>query len=249
MTPIQPEGFRFHLRHVVILVVFFTVLVAILTPAARSLGAHGVLNPPVLLLVAAPWLLAMLILGIERTSPVKFWAAPLLLSLIAPVLALCHNWMVLEGWFRSQAIPSLFQTLVLNVGLIGTFTLFAFDMSPRRCPECRSWRMIPLRGFWGPAARTPTTRWCARCGALYWRTRSGEWKQERRRTWLDPRQDTQAPGSRKEERTFDKDARSFSPKVCNGRAKAHASLSDSNLEADSAEMAQLRDGTHQLQDT
>jgi hypothetical protein len=185
MKPNQPAGFRLHLRHLAILVVFFSIFLGLLVPVSRDLGAKGVLNPTLLLLLAAPWLLGVLILVLERKSPVKFWLAPFLLSLLAPALAIAQNWMLVEYWMRTRTIPNLLGTLFINAVSIGSFTFVATEMCPRRCPECKRLAMIPLRNLWGAGARTPNTRWCASCGAKYWRTCDGEWREERRHTWLD----------------------------------------------------------------
>jgi hypothetical protein len=182
----QPEGRRLHVRQLIILVVFFALFVLVLTPLAHNMGTRGLANPPLVLLVGAPWLLGTLILTLSRKSPVKYWAAPVLLSLMAPALAICHDWLVVQSWLGTRSLPNLYVTFTINVVLIGAFTFFLVWMFPRRCPECQSLAMIPLRSFWGPEARTPGTRWCARCGAKYWRTSAGEWKEERRRTWIDP---------------------------------------------------------------
>jgi len=211
MQPNQPEGFRFRTRHLIILVVFFSVFLGILTPISRELGARGLVNPPLFLLVAAPWLLGTLILVFERRSPVKFWAAPLMLSLMAPALAICHNWLVVESWLRVRTIPNLLMTFSVNISLIGAFTFYITHMCPKRCPECRSLTLIPLRGFFGPAARTIKTRWCAACGAKYWRTSEGEWRIERRRTWFDlPEEPATADA---QQRRFDVDSRVLSTRL------------------------------------
>jgi hypothetical protein len=218
----QPLIFHLRLRHLAIIATFFAIFLGILTPLARELGARRVLNPPLLLLLLAPWLLAVLILVFERKSPLKFWLAPLLLSLLGPALAIGHNWLVVESWLKFQTAPNLVVTFVLNIVLIGTFTFFAAEMSPRRCPDCKRLTMIPLRGFWGPGMRTPNTRWCAACGAKYWRTTDGEWREERRRTWLDNlKESTQASPSDGQigENRFDKDSRLFAPILSNGRGK------------------------------
>jgi hypothetical protein len=220
MKPNQCEGFRFLWRHLGILVVFFAIFVGILAPVARALGARGVLNPPLLLLVTSPWVLGLLVLALERKSPVKFWAAPLLLSLIVPALAIIGDWLVVANWGQMNTTPHLLVTFAVNILLLGTFTFYVAGMSPRRCPECRSWAMIPVRSYWEPAARTPNTRWCASCGAKYWRTSEGEWKQERRRTWLDLHWKERSPGAGREERPFDTDSRIIAP-VVGSRARTH----------------------------
>jgi hypothetical protein len=235
MKPDQPLTFRLHYRHVAILVMFFAIFLGLLTPMARELGAKRVLNPPMLLLLLAPWLLAVLILVFDRKSPVKFWLAPLLLSLLAPALAIGHDWVVVESWFRFQTIPNFLVTLAFNVLLIGTFTFFMTEMSPRRCPECKRLAMIPLRDFWGPGARTPNTRWCALCGAKYWRTAEGEWRKERRRTWLDNVKDSTnvlpAVGNGGE-RPFGSDSRIVAPLLAGNRPKSLLPLSESALTVD-----------------
>ena len=42
MKPNQPAGFRLHLRHLAILVVFFSIFLGLLVPVSRDLGAKGV---------------------------------------------------------------------------------------------------------------------------------------------------------------------------------------------------------------
>jgi hypothetical protein len=172
-------------RHPATLAVFFALFIGILVPIARALEALRVFSPQLLLLVIAPWVLGLLVLLLERSSPVKFWAAPLLLSLSAPALVLWLNSLIVLGWTQMPSPGTLIVTLLVNVLLIGRFTLFLHDMCPNCCPDCHKRSMIPLRKFWGPESRTRSTRWCSSCGALYWRTIVGELKKEQRQTWLD----------------------------------------------------------------
>jgi hypothetical protein len=229
----EAVGFRIHLRHVVILVVFFAAFLGLMIPMVRRLGAAGLCNPPLALLLTAPWLLAVLILILERKSPLKFWLAPLLLSLIAPALAICHDWLILDGWLRLSTVPNLPATLLVNALLIGSFTFFAGDMAPRHCPECKRWAMIPLRGFWGPGIRTPNTRWCAACGAKYWRTTEGEWREERRRTWFDNvKESTKASpfDAKNAKNRFNPDSRVVNPILTIGLGKPLAALNGVEVE-------------------
>jgi hypothetical protein len=209
----RPEGFRLELRHLAMVVVFFALFTTVLIPVANRLGARGILNPPLLLLVTSPWLLGVLILVFERKGPLKYWAAPLLLSLIAPAMATCHDWRFLQGDFRSHTAREILDTLLLNVALIGAFTLFVLRMTPLRCPECANCTMIPLRGLWGPEQRTVNTRWCAACGAKYWKTCEGEWREERRKTWMDEPFQIGAMIERAPEHRFNPDTRPVAPMV------------------------------------
>ena len=47
MKPNQPAGFRLHVRHLAILVVYFAILVGFLFPLARELDSRGMFNPRV----------------------------------------------------------------------------------------------------------------------------------------------------------------------------------------------------------
>jgi hypothetical protein len=230
-NPNPAGGFRFHPRHLAIIVAFFALCVGLLLPVAGKLDALGVLDLVMMLLVAAPWLLALLILVFGRKSPVKSWAAPLLLSLSAPVLVIYHDWMVLASWQRMGTVSNPLVTLAINIVLIGLFTFCVVEMSPRRCPECRGWAMIPLQGPWGPFLRMPSTRWCASCGAKYWRTSEKEWRKERRRTWLEVDQDGTRLAVGKQERRFDPDSRVYSPRIST-MVTPLATLPDDNTPAD-----------------
>jgi hypothetical protein len=226
MKPNPTAPFKLHVRHLAILSIFFSIFLGILIPITRDLGSRGVVNPPLVLLILAPWLLAILILAFERKSPVKFWLAPFLLSLLSPALAISHNWLVLESWLRHQTMPNLLVTLTVNIVLMGTFTFFAAELSPRRCPDCKRLAMIPLRNFWGPGARTPNTRWCAACGAKYWRTCDGEWREERRLTWFDNVKESRkaaAVATPHSERAFKPETRPIAPMLSDSRIRALAS--------------------------
>jgi hypothetical protein len=191
-------------------------------------------NPTLLTLVASPWILWVLIQVLERKTPMKFWAAPLLLSLMAPALAIGHNWFVLQSWWRMEGSPPLLWTLLINIVLIGSFTFYLREMCPRRCPECENRTMIPLRNFWGPEARTRNTRWCASCGALYWKATGGEWKKERRRTWLDiPWKE--AAGCRNDQPPFDTDARVIAPIITQTRTRIIATEAETRIAASTAD--------------
>jgi hypothetical protein len=230
-----PAAFSHHFRHLLILVVFFGLFVGVVSPAAKFLGTLGILTPPLVLLVAAPWLLGTLILLLAHRSPVKFWAAPLLLSLIAPALAFCHDWLIYQNWLQFRTPPNVAVTFAINMTLIGAFTVYLTAMCPVRCPECQSRALIPLRGLWGSTRRLLKTRWCASCGANYWRNSAGEWKEERRSTWLDETRGRRARTARTEEPLFDPHSRLPSPKI-NAASRLGASAENGQ---DSGELATI----------
>jgi hypothetical protein len=122
---------------------------------------------------------------VERKGPVKYWAAPLLLSLTAPALAIGHDWFLVDAWQRTGTIPHALLSLVFNILLVGSFSLFFAAMYPDSCPRCGHRSLIPLLRLWGACQRTSQTRWCGSCGAKYWRNREGIWQKERRATWVD----------------------------------------------------------------
>ena len=181
-----PDEFRFTARRLSILVASFALIVGVLVPLVRRLGEAGYINPTIAVLLLSPWILGSLVLALDHRGPVKYWAAPLLLSLIAPGLAVGQDWIAIQDWVRDGTVRGAVGTLLLNLLLIGAFTLYLAAMSPKRCPKCGRWTLIPLLNIRGKGPRTTNTRWCGGCGSTYWRTHGGEdWKVERRRTWLE----------------------------------------------------------------
>jgi hypothetical protein len=181
----QALALRFRARHLLIVVAYFAVLLGILVPVVRYYGSSGMINGSLVILLASPWLLGILVLLVERKGPVKYWAAPLLLSLTAPALALSHDWVIADVWRRTGSVPNAMVSLLVNALLIGTFSLFFASMYPGCCPRCGHRSLIPLLRLWGRGSRTSKTRWCGHCGAQYWRNREGLWQKERRSTWVD----------------------------------------------------------------
>ena len=222
MTSRSHGRFRPRLWHLAILALFFALFLGSpLAPDGRALGARALLNLPLFLLVASPWLFGAVILVFDRKHQVKLWVAPLLLSLLAPVLVAFDNWPIVLHWPPTQNLTLLISSLLINLVLVWRFTFSARSLCPRCCPECDNWSMIPLQSFAGSTARTKNTLWCASCGALYWRTNEGEWKKERRQIWLDlpPRKAT--PKAGKDGRPFDTDSRAIAPVVrTRGRSKS-----------------------------
>jgi hypothetical protein len=242
MIAVPPNLFRLRSRHAVILVVFLAVVAGILVPVARVIGRLEWLSPWLLLFVAAPWLLGLLVLLIERKSPVKFWAAPLMVSLSAPALLLWLNSALVQGWIRMPSVSTLLAMLLINVLLIARFTFFLRDMCPRCCPECDTRSMIPLRSLWGANRRTRTTFYCTSCGVQYWRTIAGVWKEERRRTWVDLSRLAASSRVNKESKPFDTGARGIAPVIRNG-GRPGVPPAGTAATSDSAEMATVPAGS------
>jgi hypothetical protein len=49
-------------------------------------------------------------LALDRHGPVKYWTAPILVSLIASVLIACHDWRVIQALVLHGIIPSVIST-------------------------------------------------------------------------------------------------------------------------------------------
>ena len=224
MTSSPHTVFPPRIRQVAVVVLCFALVAGVSMTVARALGANGMRIAPLLFLVGAPWLLGGLVLRFGRRSPVTFWAAPLLVSLLAPALVIWHDLSVVQSWAHTHGVAARLVTLGINVVLIGGFTLYVRNMFPRCCPECHNWTMIPLRNSWGAESRSLNTRFCAFCGVVYWRTSKGELKKERRRTWLDLTMQDPVPGAGKDQPLFDTESRNISPVVAT-RRKLHRSSS------------------------
>jgi hypothetical protein len=177
---------RPNMRLSLIVVAFFALLMGVLVPLIRHLGPIGALPPDLMILVLSPWLLGILVLTIDRPSPVKFWAAPILLSLIAPALAVGHDGLIIRSWAHAGGPPHAMVTLLLNIALIVPFCFSVHHMSPRPCPDCGQRAMIPMMRPWGQGRGRGMTliRWCGSCGARYGRIGGGPWTRERRTAWL-----------------------------------------------------------------
>jgi hypothetical protein len=185
-------GLNFRPRHLIIVVLYFGIILGLLVPVARYLDHSGLVNPALLILVLSPWILGVLVLAVERKGPVKYWAAPLLLSFTAPALAVYHDLAVVDGWLRYGTSANNVVTLALNFILVGSFTLFLVAMRPESCPECGRRALIPLLRVWIRQKRTARTHWCGRCGAKFWKDSQGTWQNERRKTWVDELESEQA---------------------------------------------------------
>jgi hypothetical protein len=186
MGPNRSDELRLTVRRLSILVASVAVIFGVLVPVLQPFGGAGFVNPTLAILLLSPWVLGILLLALDRHGPVKYWAAPILVSLMAPVLVACHDWCMIQTMVLHGIIPSVISTVLINLCLIGAFTFYLVGMWPRRCLRCGHWTLIPLLKFWGQEKRTVNTRRCGACGSKFWRRHRGEdWKVERRWTWID----------------------------------------------------------------
>src|SRR3954451_11580901 len=90
----RPYGLRPTLRHLMILVVHFALLLGLIAPLLRG-GMYGVLT---FLLPLSPPLLSLLVLVFDRPSPAKYWLVGLLASLFLPSLVVWVNLIAALAW-------------------------------------------------------------------------------------------------------------------------------------------------------
>ncbi len=181
-SPLRPHGLRPTIRHQMILVAHFAVLITVVGSLSRSPVLGATLNAPVTALLLSPWILAILILVLDRPGPLKYWLAPVLLMLFAPLVAVSYDVFVVRELVLYERFPRLVPTLLINGLFLPAFALFWIKTSPTRCPACGDRSLIPLMHPWGQSKRTVNTRWCASCGSSYWRNRGEDWRRERRTT-------------------------------------------------------------------
>jgi hypothetical protein len=178
-------GFRFTLRHFMILSVHFAVVFKVIIPLLKYAG-YTRIGPIVLAAVLlSPPLLALLVAILERPGPLKNWAVSLLLCLFFPLLVLNHDVAVVHDYLVSGRRPTLWATLLINAVILTNTLPYVGRMVPRPCPSCRRRSLVPLLRLFKKDKRTAKTCWCASCGARFWKDREGTWRVERRWTWLD----------------------------------------------------------------
>jgi hypothetical protein len=173
-------GLRPTLRHWLIVVVLFALASAILAPVVHQATPAHLTNAALATLLLSPWALAVLILALDRPGPVKFWAAPLLFVSFSPLLALCYDALVLVNYLNYGVKPNPGVCLFVNLVFHGAFVVYLAYMGPTSCPGCGRRALIPWMTLWGRVRRFSKTRWCACCGARYWRNAGESWKPDRR---------------------------------------------------------------------
>ncbi|MHC5540543.1 hypothetical protein ACYOEI_20170 [Singulisphaera rosea] len=186
---------RLRQRSALLRVVAFVPILLVLSLILHQAGAFGQGGPSLVLgLIASLWVVGILILLLDRESPGKYWAVPLLLSITFPGLAVWYDWWTFDRWRTAGESPHLGATVVLNFLLFGAFVALVLSTRPDRCPRCGHWALIPLPRFRRLGDRAAKTRWCGSCGAQYWRQGKGVWQKERRMTWIDALDRATRPG-------------------------------------------------------
>ena len=128
----------------------------------------------------------------------KNWSVSFMLFLFShPALVLNHDCNALIAFVGYGRAPSLWATLVLNAMGVGYALAYTGRMLPRPCPGCRRRTLIPLMRLFKKDERSSNTFWCASCGGKYWKDQQGTWRPERRKTWLDGRQEPSTLRGRK----------------------------------------------------
>jgi hypothetical protein len=173
-----------------ILIAYLALLFKVVIPAFEITGHPSAWNLVLLTLLASPPLLALLVVIIERAGPAKNWAVSFLLFLFYPALALNHDGTALLDYVRHGRPPMLWATVLLNATAFAYALVYVGRVIPRPCPGCRRRTLIPLMRLYKKDERTSNTCWCASCGGKYWKDREGNWRIERRTTWLDGRKES-----------------------------------------------------------
>ena len=178
-------GIRMTWRHLLVLGFYLVILFKAVIPLLE--GTLGKGTPSVLLisgLVSFP-LLALLEVVIDRAGPLRNWSVSFLLHLLYPALALNHDAVALGDYLASGKPPAFWTTILLNATLIPVSIASFVKMVPKPCPGCGKRSLIPLMRLFMKDLRTTNTRWCASCGGKFWKDQEGNWRVERRKTWLD----------------------------------------------------------------
>jgi hypothetical protein len=168
-----------------IISLYFTGLIKFIIPAVKYAGFTRT-GPLALgaLLLSVP-VLAMLVAMIEKTGPLKNWAIMLLLGLFFPALVLNHDLTVLHSYMVSGRRPFVWGPLLVNALVLKNGLPYLLRMVPRPCPSCRRRTLIPLLRLFRTDKPSASTCWCACCGAKFLKGPEGEWRLERRKTWLE----------------------------------------------------------------
>jgi hypothetical protein len=149
----HPYGLRLTLRHLMILVVHAALVATMLRGLPRELVT--------LILPLSPPLLALLVIGLERPGPAKYWLAGFLASLFVPALVAWSDVAMLMIWVSGQVQVDLGLVLlvVLVVNAVGVFSIVrSARRLPGACPDCGLRCFLPL------GRRNQAMHWCASCG-------------------------------------------------------------------------------------
>jgi hypothetical protein len=188
---------RFTLRHSLILIAYTAFLFKMLISALEVTGHQGAWNLLIATLLVSPPLLALLVVIIGRAGPMKNWSVSFLIFLFWPAVVLNHDRVALLDYVRYGRYPMFWGTLLLNAVLVAYTLVYVGRMAPRTCPGCQRRTLIPLMRLFKKDRRSSNTYWCASCGGKYRKDQEGNWRGERRETWLDGSKEPPTPRAMK----------------------------------------------------
>jgi hypothetical protein len=182
---VQLLGLKPTRRHGLIFLLYVAIAVVAFVKLLEIERRTGLVHALPLAALYSPWLLGLLIIGLDRPGPVRNWLGPLVLSLFYPALGLWYVWDAATAWVRFGRPPAWHVVVPITVIVLTGFAAFLVRMYPRGCPKCEERSLIPLTRLIKEEKRSAKTWWCASCGAKLWKDREGQWQKERRKTWLD----------------------------------------------------------------
>ena len=138
----------------------------------------------VFLLLISPWVLGITVIIFDREGPVRNWLGPVIHCVFYPLALVRYDAIVVQEWMTTGSFPEPGIVAFVNAALLGTFLLFVHYLWPRRCPDCKHNKLLPLMPLVFREPRSNSTRWCASCGKQFWKNH-GVWESERRMTWWD----------------------------------------------------------------
>ncbi|MFO0952493.1 MAG: hypothetical protein U0835_15375 [Isosphaeraceae bacterium] len=194
-VPSRSGGAWLTARRVLILGLYLALLFGSVIPFLKRIYEPGWAGALLTGVLCSPPLLAMLVVLLDEPGPAKNWAVFLLMALIYPAIALNHDAAVLIDFVSRGQTPMLWGTLLINLAFLPAPVFVLADLAPRTCPNCGKRRLIPLLRLLKRDPRTSNTRWCSSCGGVYWRDRTGGWRVERRKTWLDSAPEAPTPAA------------------------------------------------------
>jgi hypothetical protein len=168
-----------------ILVAYIVIVLRFIIPAHEILGHYSVWDSASLVFMVSPLLLGVLVMIFERPGPLKNWWVSFLNLLFFPALVLNHDVVSLLNYVQHGRAPALLPALLLNGMVLAFVLVFRDRLFLGSCPNCRRWTLIPLMRLFKNEERSSNTCWCAACGSKYWKDREGNWRPERRKTWVD----------------------------------------------------------------
>jgi hypothetical protein len=166
---------------------YIILLLAVFIPWFRSSGMSGPVLLSVFILLLLPWTIGVLSSVLKCANPAWAWAVSVLNILLCFTIFICYTKLIYISMdlLGIEVFRPTFVVIAINTLFLVCYSRSLARLGPRRCPSCKRRTLIPLLRFGKLDKRTANTRWCASCGAMFWRDRHRVWQVERRKTWLD----------------------------------------------------------------